>query len=199
MSDLKIGPLRPSFAEAHVTEGLSDEPKLDFGPDFTVTPEKQPPPKINVKNPPKPAEKAFKPLGQNKKLRSPVRRLTREAPNGETKSDFELLVDWYHRIGNMAQMFHPKFAVAMHEQAEDCADSWFILAEKNDAVRRYILGMVEGGGWMKVVGAHAPIFMALIPQATLERFFLKGMGLFARNVEAQQQFEEMNNGFGFTE
>jgi hypothetical protein len=163
----------------------------DFGPDFTKTTEsdtKPTPPKQNVRNPPKPAATAFPgKLGTNKKLRSPVRRLTRTAPSNEEFSDLERLANQYIRLGRAAQMFHPKFAAAMVEQAEDCALAWFELAENNDTVRRYILAMIEGGAWGKVITAHIPVFMAVIPEATLNRLFLKGMGLFARNAE---QFDD---------
>lgn len=190
---LDIGPVRPSFKAA-------DAPPLpqDFGPDFSQTPDKdKTPPKINQKNPPRSAKDTFKPLGQNKKLRSPVRRLTREAPNGETKSDFEMLVAWYHRLSTLSAMFHPKLSMALEAQAEDCADAWFDLAEKNDAVRRYILAMVEGGAWTKVIAAHTPILLAVIPEETLNRFFLKVMGTIGRNAQvSEEDMAKMGGMFG---
>lgn len=199
-SGLKIGPARPSTAQFSDAGVPQDAPPLPFGPDFTQTPEKDPP-KINQKNPPRAASdtkrggksdsgKGRVPFGLNKKVRSPVRKLTREAPNGETKSDFERLVAWYQRIGKMAAPFHPKFANAMWDQAEDCADSWFDLAETNDTVRRYVLAMIEGGAWGKVIAAHTPIFLAVIPEETLNRFFLRGMGLFAANLNVEQDTGE---------
>lgn len=181
---LNIGPVRPSFKAADAPP-LPTEP---FGPDFTQTPDKDKiPPKVNQKNPPRAVKDTFKPLGQNKKLRSPVRKLTREPLNGETKSDFERLVDWYLRISKLSMLFLPKFAMAMEQQAEDCADAWFDLAENNDTVRRYILAMIEGGAWTKVIAAHTPIFLAVIPEETLNRFFLKVMGTIGKNVQMSEE------------
>jgi len=189
---LNIGPVRPSFKTAEAPP--IPEP---FGPDFSQTPDKDKPPKINIKNPPRSTKDTFKPLGQNKKLRSPVRKLTREAPNGETKSDFEMLVAWYHRLSKLSALFHPKLSMALESQAEDCADAWFDLAEKNDTVRRYILGMVEGGAWTKVIAAHTPIFLAVIPEAVLEKFFLKVMGTVGRNVQvSEEDMAKMGGMFG---
>lgn len=171
---LNIGPVRPS----------QDTPD-EYGPNFSHTPvddKPKDPPKTAQKNPPKPAESVFKRLGTNKKMRSPVRRLSREPAKDDELSDLERLEGWYHALGNMARPFHPKFAQALQLQATECAVAWFGLAENNDTVRRYILAFIEGGDWGKVFMAHAPIFMAVVPQSVLERFFLKGMGAFVGNL-----------------
>lgn len=179
--DLNIGPLRPS------TKPAADEPPPEYGPEFSNTPAKEkPPPKVNQKTPPKPAS-AFHKLGQNKKLRSPVRKLSRVAANENELSDLERLEGWYHSVASFAEPFHPKFATAMHEQANECAVSWFGLAENNDTVRRWVLAFIEGGDWGKVIGAHTPIVMAVIPERVLNQFFLKGMGLFAKNVVVEPE------------
>lgn len=199
---LNIGPVRPS------TKPPQDAPPLpnmsnpdatpDFGPDFTRTPEKEPP-KVNQKNPPKSTGSVFGKLGQNRKVRSSVPRLTRERQRDDELSHFERLVNWYRAIGNMAEPFHPKFSTAMKAQAEDCANAWFELAETNDTVRRYILAMIEGGAWGKVIAAHTPIFMAVIPERVLTQMFMRGMGLFAKNVGdvSEEDAEEALNDFHF--
>lgn len=192
MADLEIGPVRPSDGSVH--SGIpTPEP---FGPDPSQTPPAgKEPPKVNQKTPPKSTTNVFSKLGQNRKLRSPVRKLSREPLKDDELSDLERLEGWYHAIGNMARIFHPKFAEAMHMQARECAIAWFGLAENNDTVRRYILMFIEGGDWGKVFAAHAPIFMAVIPQSVLERFFLKGMGAFAANFGQTQDMSEMNDAF----
>lgn len=181
-----IGPVRPSFKAA------ADAP-VDFGPDFSKTPqnEEKPQPKVRVGAKPA-ASKAKSPLGslgQNKKMRSPVRKLTREAPNNEELSDLERLVNWYVRLGKMLRPFHAKLGNAMLDQAEDCALAWFELADNNDTVRRYVLAFIEGGAWGKVIAAHTPLFMAVLPEEVLTRFFMKGMGLFAQNMEPASEDE----------
>lgn len=160
----------------------------DFGPDASTTPKD--PPKINQKHPPKPS--LVDKLGTNKKVRSPVRKLTRDRPKENELSDLERLENWYLRIGRAARPFHPKFATAMEEQANDCANCWFDLAENNDNVRRWILAMIEGGDWGKVLSAHTPILLAVLPERTLNRLLLKGAGLFFR---AGQEDEEENDEF----
>lgn len=178
---LNIGPVRPSTTEP------------EFGPDFTVTPEKdQPatPPKVNQKNPPKPS--VFSTLGQNKKLRSPVRKLTIERRNEDELSDLERLEGWYHAIASAAELVHPKFSDAMHRQASGCAIAWFGLAENNDKVRRWILAMIEGGDWGKVFSAHLPIFMAVIPEATLNRLLLRGAELFVKRAQEDDSEQDDN-------
>jgi hypothetical protein len=160
-------------------------PETNFGPDVSNTPKA--PPKINEKNPPRSADSVIGKLGQNKKLRSPVRKLTRPkssyGPDETDTSDYTRLADRYRQVGKIARLFHPKVGTAMIAQADECADSWLKLAENNDTVRRYILAVVEGGDWGGVFAAHIPIVMAVIPERALEQFFMKGMGLFAANVE----------------
>jgi hypothetical protein len=64
--------------------------------------------------------------------------------------------------------------------------AWFDLAENNDSVRRWVLAFIEGGAWGKVIGAHTPIFMAVIPESVLERFFLDVIGAFGKNVQPNE-------------
>lgn len=149
----------------------------DFGPDFTRTkddPEiKTAIPKVNAKHPPKPG--ILDSLGTNKKARSGIRALTEE--------DGRKLANWYRRIGKVVRTFRPALGVALVEQADDCADCWLELAENNDKVRRGILAFVEGGAWGNVIAAHAPIFMAALPEALLEKLFLTGIGSFFMSEE----------------
>src|SRR5690242_4999692 len=138
MMALNVLPPKPDFAEAS-----TPAPPLDFGPDATHTPKTPPkPPKVNQENPPKSTTSVFEKLGTNKKLRSPVRRLTREAPKDEL-SDLDRLAIRYEWLSNISKPFHPKFSTAVLEQRYACAESWFELAENNDKVRRWILAFIE--------------------------------------------------------
>jgi hypothetical protein len=152
---------------------------LDFGPDFSQTAHDPPltAPKINEKHPPKPGAGLLKNLGQNKKLRSEVRKLTED--------DLSKLSDWYRRIGKVLAVIRPPIGAAMVLQADDCAQAWGVLADKNDKVRRGILAFVEGGAWGAVATAHLPIVMAAIPEQVLNSFLLKGMGMFAASVSEE--------------
>lgn len=184
-----LGEARPVFRTAN-----KEAPPVDFGPDPSNTPEKDAPPKPTTARAAKKVGTGG--LGMNKKTRSPVRKLTRDAPSNEELSDLEKLTARYRGLAKMAQMFHPKFAQACDAQAEDCAQAWFELAENNDKVRRWILAVLEGGAWGGVIAAHTPLIMAVIPEATLNRFFLKGMGMFARNAEQSQEDTSEDRSFG---
>lgn len=136
---------------------LTPEPSgMDFGPDHTQTLH-DPPPKVNQKNPPRASEKRdpFGKLGMNKKLRSPVRKLTDD--------DRDKIVSFYTLAAGGVMMIRIQTAQAMANSAEACADAWMEIAEKNDSVRRALLGIIEGGVWGKVIAAHLPILLTLIP------------------------------------
>lgn len=170
---------------------------VDFGPDVSVTPKT--PPKVNQDKPPRPSP--LSQLGQNKKLRSPVRKLSREPAKENELSDWDRLGGWYLRIAKIVRPLRPALSAAIEEQAEDCVNAWFDLAENNDKVRRWILGLIEGGDWGKVIAAHTPLFMAVLPERTIERIMLFGMELFQKHAQEDEgeSFEQafMNgNGFG---
>jgi hypothetical protein len=148
----------------------------DFGPDASATPQNAP--KINTKTPPRATKDVLGKLGQNKRLRSPVRVLSDE--------DMDKLGDRYRWLGKIASPFHPKFGAAMQEQADECAKSWTQLAANNDKVRRWILAFIEGGDWGGVIAAHMPIFMAVIPEKTLERILLRGVGMFVSEPDDEE-------------
>jgi hypothetical protein len=140
----------------------------EFGPDHTTADHAAPfenlkPPKI----PPKPRNgqaprsngSVFGKLGSNKKLRSPVRKLTDE--------DIEKIESLY-TFGAMGLMsFRPKAAQVMAQSAESCALAWAKLANENDSVRRALLVAIEGGVWGALFTAHMPIFYALLPDKAI--------------------------------
>lgn len=151
--------------------------KEDFGPDTAKTAgDDKLPPKINQKNPPK--SSPLSNLGANTKTRSPIRRLTDD--------DEAVLAAWYVRIGKIVRKFRPELATALDEQADDCAHTWCELAATNDKVRRTILGVIEGGEWSKVIAAHTPIFMAVIPTSVVEKIMFRSFELFARSTEDEE-------------
>jgi hypothetical protein len=136
----------------------------DFGPDVNGS---QPFENIetgNAKPPrkgrePRPGRSALGSLGQNKKVRSPIRKLV--------EADKEKIANMYV-FGGMALMpVRPQAAQVMAGSADACADAWYELAQENDTVRRVLLAVIEGGVWGKVFMAHMPILAALIPQHVL--------------------------------
>lgn len=100
-------------------------------------------------------------LGQNRASRSAVRALT--------NSDRDALIQFYVGVGMTAKMFNSRAADAIVEQAESCANAWMELAKKNDAVRKALLAMMEGGAWGGVIFAHLPIVMAFLPEGAMAR------------------------------
>lgn len=174
-------PTKPTFLSG---DALRPTPSTqDFGPDFNATKDDPQPPKINQRNPPKPSPLSN--LGQNKKLRSPIRKLSEE--------DEQTLANWYRRIGKVAKVIKPQLGIAVIEQADDCAHSWCELAANNDKVRRGILAIVEGGDWTKLIAAHVPILIAVVPEATVERIMLRGMGLFSAFVQSDDEPTDTND------
>lgn len=155
----------------------------NFGPDASRTDEK---PTFNEKVPSPAAQKAKEALGSlgdNTKPRSGVRKL------GE--SDREWIVRKYTTFAKMAHPFHPNFANALADQADECADAWMGVAEKNDKVRRQILAAIEGGAWGELIVAHGPIVIALLPERFLNKMLDRSMELFGsflnRTAEVNEQ------------
>lgn len=158
------------------------QPSAAFGPDHTVAPdvsekdaawekltaEGKVPPKVNQKNPPRAGNSVFKNLGNNKKVRSGVRKLD--------EKDREKIASLYVFAAMPLQAFKPKVAAAMAAGADKCADAWMELAQENDTVRRTILMLIEGGVWGKVFIAHTPILLAALPNDFMPSMF-KGVDL----------------------
>lgn len=143
----------PGFLAPKAAKPKAD-PGPGFGPDFTQTDgEPVRPPKINEKHPPKPSPLGN--LGQNKKLRSPVRKLTED--------DKGRVAALYTILAGIVRIFKPVAAQAIEFQTESCVDAWWDLAENNDKVRRALLALIEGGDWGKLFLAHLPIVVAVLP------------------------------------
>lgn len=98
-------------------------------------------------------------LGQNKKARSGIRKLTDD--------DKEKIESLYIMMSMGLMPFRPDVAQALANIAEPAAQAWFDLANENDAVRRTILMLIEGGAWGKLFAAHTPLFIALVPREIL--------------------------------
>lgn len=132
---------------------VEDSPNFsaEYGPDHTApNPDEEP-----KKEAPK-GKKPFGNLGQNKKVRSGVRQLTNK--------DKDAITSLYTYFGMGLMPFKPAAALKVSECAEQCAEAWYDLARENDAVRRAILAIIEGGAWGKIFAAHLPILLTLIPE-----------------------------------
>lgn len=125
----------------------------DYGPDYTNT---QNPDDEAKKEKAKPkGKKPFGGLGANKQARSGVRQLTNK--------DKDAIASLYAYLAMGLMPFRPTTASKVAECADQCAEAWYDLARENDAVRRAILAIIEGGAWGKIVAAHLPIMLTLIP------------------------------------
>lgn len=149
----------------------------NFGPDPSKTEDMERPSKAAQK-----AKEALGSLGDNTKPRSGVRKL------GEVERLW--ILRKYLNLAKMAEPFHPKFANALKGQAEECADAWMGVAEKNDKVRRQILAAIEGGAWGDLLVSHGPILMALLPERFLNQLLERSMELFGAFLNRTSGDEE---------
>jgi len=149
----------------------------NFGPDSSQTEE---PKKTSAAA--QKAKEALGSLGDNSRPRSGVRKL------GELERTW--ILRKYLNFAKMAKPFHPNFADALAGQAEECADAWMGVAEKNDKVRRQILAAIEGGAWGELLVSHGPILMALLPERFLNRILEQSMELFGSFLNRTSGDEE---------
>lgn len=112
-------------------------------------------------------------LGQNKKPRSGVRALN--------KQDAERLTNWYLGFALMLAPLNRNASKAIADNVDQCVDAWLDLAAQNDNVRRFLLSILEGGAWSKVIGAHMPILYAAVPPDVWVR--IPGLSSFTPIVE----------------
>lgn len=75
----------------------------------------------------------------------------------------------YRRIGKIVKAMDRDIGIAIIEatkkEAEDdvtVGEAWEEIAKTNPRIRRVLLKMVEGGAWMQLFWAHAPIFLAIL-------------------------------------
>lgn len=125
----------------------------------TLPPPEDVPPTINVDDS-KSEPRKIK-LGTNKKRGSGVRALT--------QADIEQLKSYYESLAFFMMLVNRDAATVCAEKAEECANAWADVAAQNDSVRKAILAMVEGGAWGKVIMAHIPIILPLIPPSMLDK------------------------------
>lgn len=141
------------------TEQFPTEPpkEQEYGPDASNTvPDPEP---KNSKNNGKKRQTPFSKLGANKQARGGPRKLT--------DKDKQKLSSLYVTAGMFLMPVKPVAAQAFAEHADECADAWFELASENDSVRRTVLMLIEGGAWGKVLAAHLPLLLALLPEGSL--------------------------------
>lgn len=72
------------------------------------------------------------------------------------------LEDLYSGIGALVRPFDEYLGDTIIEQAPDCAKSVYLLAQSNEAVRRFIISMTTTTIAGAVIFAHLPILLALM-------------------------------------
>lgn len=168
-----------------------------FGPDFTNTPDSpdESPEPVSTKKTTRAAGKPLKDSGGilgNLGKNSPARPSTRAL----TEADRDKLSRLYVKVGKGIRYVHPRLGNAMVENADDAADSWIALAAVNVKVRAKILGILEGGEIMGVAIAHAPIFLALLPENFIANILFRANGAFEtlfRHHEQESDEEESSS------
>ncbi len=73
----------------------------------------------------------------------------------------EQIVDFYLLSAGFIGGFSPSCGAVVEARAERCADAWVTLAKRNPRVRRLLESAAEGGGWVGLFMAHAPILGAV--------------------------------------
>lgn len=148
----------------------------DFGPDYSDTPSEPPraPGKSKARET---AERVLNDLGKNSPTRSGVRKLTND--------DRDAIAGLYRQLSGPIGIVRPQLAVAMREGADECATAWCNLAEKNVKVRQKILAVLEGGEWGKLIFAHMPLIIAVLPEDLVRNWMLKAGSLFAQQFGEQ--------------
>lgn len=127
-------------------------------------------------------------LGKGAKARPGLRRLNAD--------DKEKLAAYQIYAGMAIYPFREETGRALGETAEQCADAWFEMAEKNDSVRRAILAVVEGGAAGKLFMAYTPVLATLLPKKIppwMKRFNLDR--LFNREEPVEEEVPQQANGF----
>lgn len=131
----------------------------DFGPNPTASND-DPKERVSTRAARKDGKgSVFGTLGQNKKPRSGIRKLT--------ESDRDKIEGLYTAGAFMLMPFKPKTAQAIAKTSGKCADAWMDVANENDNIRRMILAAIEGGTWGKLITAHALIIVTLLPDGAL--------------------------------
>jgi hypothetical protein len=157
---------------------------MTTAPEFTATPAPEaedlftPPDPTRSRSVPPTVKKTFGKLGNNKKARG--------GPRALKPDDITRIEDYYHMLAFALMPFKPEVAEAITaitmlpddeghlilegpKRSRICAEAWYELAEQNDAVRRFILMLVESGAWSKLFAANAPILIAALPDDALTR------------------------------
>lgn len=132
----------------------------EYGPDPSASQKFAENPRVEEQSQKRKANKGlFQNLGNNKKRGT--------GPRALVKKDVEKIAGLYQGAGMMVIPFRPDAGKLMVENADHCADCWREVCETNDSARRFILGMIEGGTWGKLIMAHLPIVIALLPDGVL--------------------------------
>ncbi len=161
----------PEFSEQERAEWLNAQPSNafpaeEYGPDHSAplstediarqAIENGAPKQNRGKRAPRATESVLGNLGQNTKRNSGIRQLT--------KDDQEQIATAYTFFAAGIMPFRMKTAQAIAESADNCAAAWMEMAKKNDRIRKWILGALEGGALGALVFAHFPIIVSLMPE-----------------------------------
>lgn len=103
------------------------------------------------------------------------------------------LSDLYQFIGASVRPFDEFTGDTIIEQADKCADSVYKLAQSNDAVRRFIIGLTTTSATGAVIMAHLPIVLAIARHSKNEQVKTGAMSTmmalkFADAAQAQNLF-----------
>lgn len=107
----------------------------------------------------KPKNKGGRPKGSKTKPKTDT-----APPKTVTKSSLRDGIAGMYGFAGAALIFVNKEAAnAAVVQADEIADAWIELCDQSPAVRRFWEQVTTGGAWGKVVTAHVPLAIALVP------------------------------------
>lgn len=104
------------------------------------------------------------------------------------------LEDLYSGIGAMVRPFDEYLGDTIIEQAPKCAKSVYALAQSNESVRRFIIGLTTTTVTGAVIFAHLPILLALMRHTKNEKVKM-GVLTTALGIKAMDT-EKMFDGLG---
>lgn len=171
-------PVQPDFS--HLTATTSDEQftstpdtTAEYGPDVDASPADAPfdnlPP--STAKPPRDARKRPRGtvFGKKDTPTQPKAKLPQSSVRALTNADKDKIAEYYVYLSMGVMPFRPQTAQAIVESSDACADAWMEMARKNVKVRKIVVNALEGGALGKLIAAHVPILMTLMPQGFIEQ------------------------------
>lgn len=109
---------------------------------------------------------------------------TRSAPPKLTAGVKTQLKDLYSGLGALIEPFDEVAGRTIINQADQCAESVYTLAQQNDSVRRFLLYLTQSSAVGAVVLAHLPIVIALARHSSNQKLAeAANMGVMAMNLK----------------